>query len=235
MKKILALLLALLPFSLQADTAFQSYYPPAYTWTAKPTCSLSITGMEVRVTDVGDSDFIAVCDGTRWSWQGPIVFSAAPNYASLSQTAEQIMAVVTIPGGIVGPNGYIEVNPQFLYTSAAGKVERIQIGGTGSSGSVGGSAPTGTCASTLVAESIGATAISTMKMYRWHNFGATNVQKGLDNANAESSASFTNSSSLVVCDVETATDWKIFIDLSKSTAGDPATLEWYQVRVWYGS
>lgn len=234
MKKLLFLCSLLFASLASADTAFQNYYPPAYVWASKPTCAAAIAGMQIRVTDVGDTDFIATCDGTRWGWQGPIVFSAAPNYASLSQTAEQIMAVVTIPGGLAGPNGFFEVNTVFLYTSAAGKIERIQIGDTGSSGSVGGSAPTGTCASSLVVESIGTTTLATRKEYRWHNFGATNAQKAMDNANNEISAVFTTSTP-VTCNVETATEWKIFIDLSKSTAGDPATLEWYQVRIWYGA
>lgn len=210
-----------------ADTAFQSFAPQS-AWTSLPTCSASNNGRMFLVTDVGDQDFLTSCDGTRWTTPGVITFTAAPNLASQSQTAEQILAVVDIPPNIVGPNGFIVANPQWLYTSASGKIERVNIGG---SGTVGTSAPTGGCV--FAVESIGATTLHTMKSYRIHGFAATNAQKGLDNANAEFASPFTGAAA-VTCSVDTTAAWKLFFTVSKSSAGDPATLEWYQVQVFYG-
>lgn len=120
MKKLLFLCSFLLASLASADTAFQTYYPPGYAWASKPTCAAAITGMQIRVTDVGPNDWVAVCDGSVWAPTAPIVLCniVGDVAGSLADTNEHRFSgtTCTVPAGLPQANSSISISTLWQVT-----------------------------------------------------------------------------------------------------------------------
>ncbi len=82
-------------------------------WASRPTAS-QYTGLIIKITDVGvPAGALFISDGTEWKPVFPIVLgrSAASGLTNTNSTnsAEFNFAVVTIPAGLIGINGALEV------------------------------------------------------------------------------------------------------------------------------
>jgi len=145
MRKLLFLLLAALVSGAQAQSCCdaRTANPPAFTWSAKPTCSASLTGRLIRISDVGPNDWIAVCDGTNSLWvpvSGYVLLGAIRAVTVTGTVADSVVGeTVTVPAGLLGAGGSIEIKylADGITNSANAKTANIRWGTTSGSGCTG--------------------------------------------------------------------------------------------------
>lgn len=96
-----------------------SFDYPQYTWANRP--SKALTGSIIIITDIGASDEFFTWTGTRWApLNGCIVVGQTNTSVSVTGTAAVTqMASITVPGGLMGPNGILEVFHMWTYTNSA--------------------------------------------------------------------------------------------------------------------
>lgn len=106
---------------------------PEMTWATLPAAS-TVTGMTVRVTDVGVGGSFWTSNGTKWYPTATDVLLAndQTTLAVTGTTSEVQTFTLTIPAGMMGANGVLEIVPFFTYTNSANnKTLRVRLGGTG--------------------------------------------------------------------------------------------------------
>lgn len=106
---------------------------PEMTWATLPAAS-TVTGMTVRVTDVGVGGSFWTSNGTKWYPTATEVLLAndQTTLAVTGTTSEVQAFTLTIPAGMMGANGVLEIVPFFTYTNSANnKTLRVRFGGTG--------------------------------------------------------------------------------------------------------
>lgn len=106
---------------------------PEMTWATLPAAS-TVTGMTVRVTDVGVGGSFWTSNGTKWYPTATEVLLAndQTTLAVTGTTSEVQTFTLTIPAGMMGANGVLEIVPFFTYTNSANnKTLRVRFGGTG--------------------------------------------------------------------------------------------------------
>lgn len=140
MKKLLFVCSLLLASLASADTAFQTYYPPGYAWASKPTCAAAITGMEIRVTDVGGyngSNYTGshwYCDGAQARWVPVggtvnLVMDMTTYTHTAGSTSETLLASYTIPAGLMRANSCLYFHAGFNATDGSNsKISRVEFG-----------------------------------------------------------------------------------------------------------
>ena len=104
---------------------------PIYTWAAIPTAS-TVNGQTVFVSDVGSGGSFWRSNGTDWFPVGGAVTLAASGaaVANTGNTTENTVATVTIPAGIMGANGVIEVIPLWDFSNNSNtKTMKVKFGG----------------------------------------------------------------------------------------------------------
>lgn len=140
--------------------------------------------------------------------------------ALTGSTSETVMATITIPAGVLGPNGSVRVRTLWSATNNANnKTRRIRYGALGAG--TGGAVMLG----------IASASVATMQHYtQWTNRNATNSQVGM--ATGAGTGGFTESTSAIATaaiDTTAATD--VVITGQLATGTDTLTLESYSVEV----
>lgn len=219
MKKLLFVCSLLLASLASADTAFQTYYPPGYAWASKPTCSAAITGMQIRVTDVGTTEIFTVCDGTNWVLPSVINLCSsnaqvADSDSGAGDTDEDTYATCTIPGGLMGSNSSLRVNSMFAFTNSGNnKTLRGRW-------------------STVSGTAFISTIVTTQQTFRNQaiigNRNATNSQVGLATG---TSAYGSGAGAVVTAAIDTSADTTFVLTCQKATGTETCTLESYTVEL----
>lgn len=102
-----------------------------YTWATKPSAPSS-NGSTIRITDVGTGGSLWTSNGSDWYPVGGVVTLAVSGAAvpNTGNTTENTVATVTIPAGIMGANGVIEVVPLWDFTNNSNtKTMKVKFGG----------------------------------------------------------------------------------------------------------
>lgn len=184
-----------------------------YTWATKPVASAS-TNKQILITDVGNGGSFWRSNGTDWFPVGGMVVLACSGAAAANtgDTTENTKATVTIPAGIMGTNGAIEVIPLFDWTNNGNtKTVRVKFGGS-------------------VVYSIATTATTSCQMmYIVRNANSASAQI----AQASNGTSGTGAvvASLLTGTIDTTAATTITITAQCANAADTITLRGYTVRL----
>lgn len=113
-------------------TADGGVIPSVYTWALRPDASAN-TGAVIAVSDFADALFVS--NGTRWLPVGGAVVVAQSGVAGAPITGTTSLVaqdLVTIPGGLIGPNGQVVVEALWSMTANVNsKTFRLQSSGGG--------------------------------------------------------------------------------------------------------
>lgn len=143
---------------------------------------------------------------------------AAPGASLTGTTAETTLATITIPAGVMGPNGQVEVEVLFTVTgSTNAKTPRVKFGGTAFY------APAITAAATL----------SVSGLVRISNKASVSSQIGFSAAANAGFGGGTTAS--VTAAVNTASTITLLITGQLASSGETMVLESYAVRSTYGA
>lgn len=143
-----------------------------------------------------------------------IVAQSAVAVSGPADTAENVLATITVPGGAMGPNGAIRITSIWGFTNNVNaKTPRLRIGG-----------PAGTILWAPAAASI---AVLTAHRYIF-NRGAQNSQVA---APTDVNGYGTSTGALVTSAVDTAQDFTLVLSGQKATGGDTLRLDAYSVEV----
>jgi len=105
---------------------------PVYTWATIPAAN-TVNGWTVFVSDVGVGGSFWTSNGTAWYPVGGVVALAVSgaNVANTGDTNENTVATVTVPAGIMGANGAVEVIPLWDFTNNSNtKTMKVKFGGS---------------------------------------------------------------------------------------------------------
>jgi len=129
-----------------------------------------------------------------------------------ADTAENTLATVTIPAGVMGTNGVLRVTTLWSYTNSANnKTLRINFGGT------------------AYLSNVATTTVAVQALVMIRNRGVTNSQVGFTNATF--SAIGTTTGTLTTSSVDTTSAQSLTITGQKASAGETLTLESYLVEL----
>lgn len=105
---------------------------PESTWGALPPAG-GLNGRIYRITDVGvaGAGILVISDGTRWMPLGRQCLGRSAVAASVTGTlSETVLGSVTIPPGLLGLNGGVEISASWSFTNSANsKTVRERLGG----------------------------------------------------------------------------------------------------------
>jgi hypothetical protein len=114
----------------------------AYTWATKPSAVTAGAGAEILITDVpasGRTRFWS--DGTRWNRHELTMLAGSAVAASATTVAaDTVKASFTLPGGLLGPNGWLEVRFRTANVGANAHLVKVFLG----AGQLFGLGPTST-------------------------------------------------------------------------------------------
>lgn len=165
---------------------------------------------------IDDTDARAQC-ATLGTWR--VLAASAVAASNTGNTAETVLATVSIPAGALGPNGVLRVTSTWSHTNSANaKTPRIRLGG--SSGTV-------ICAPVLT--TTGSLAIQRTV----HNRNAQNSQVMMGAASSNTFATSTGAPLTASIDTSAAQDLVFTGQLAN--AGETITLEAYLVELLHGS
>ena len=184
-------------------------------WSARP--ASPYTGQRIRVADLGNMEFY--WNGTVWLPSGVNTIAQSAVAVPLTGTAsETTLASVTIPGGLMGTNGSIQITTLWTVTNSGNtKTLRVRFGSSLGTATAF-QAPALTTSATL--QSVGII----------RNRGAANSQVG---GQANATSVFTNSTgSAVTGAIDTTVDQTIFISGQLATTSETITLESYRVDIF---
>lgn len=177
---------------------------PEYTWALLPAAS-TVTGLTVRVTDVGVGGSFWTSNGTKWfpTATEVLLVNDQTSLAITGTTSEVQAFTYTVPAGLMGPNGVLEIVYLFTYTNSANnKTLRVRFGGTG-----------GTVFSSVTA----ATSESSVKYIWIRNANSTSSQKGPSSGSVTGFGTGTGAAIASSVDTSSATDIVISGALALST------------------
>jgi hypothetical protein len=151
----------------------------------------------------------------------PYVFAQSGTAVSVSAvTSEETLATITIPGGAMGPNGWVGVSTIWSCNNDAdAKTGRVRVGGGA------GTAFFGVNMSSNVGLS--------RAVYVVNSNSASSQKANIAGGNAGGTGVFT--SAAPTASVNTASDWDLVITGQKADSADTLTLEAYQVIICYGA
>jgi hypothetical protein len=153
----------------------------------------------------------------------PYVFAQSGAAASVGAvTTEEALATITIPGGAMGPNGWVRVWVSYNMTgSTNAKTLKVRVGGA--AGTI--FLDIGLNVGTQLSYTREVTAINANSETAQKSFSQRNTANGTSTATA-----VVNTAS-----VDTTADWDLVITGQKASAGETLTLNSYQVLVCYGA
>lgn len=151
----------------------------------------------------------------------PYIFAQTATAVSVGAvTSEAVLATVTIPGGVMGPNGILIIDSFWSYNNNANnKSQIIRVGG-----------PAGTQVVVMGSVSMS----SVIRRAFMINNNSQSAQKFLlpagrvDGFGQASAAPATSA-------VNTASNWDLVFSGQKAVSGDTLTLEGYQISICYGA
>lgn len=151
------------------------------------------------------------------SYSQPYVLARSHVAASgAADTNENTLATITIPGGAMGPNGFVRIMTLWSQTNNANvKTVRVKFGGTNFLG-----LPVTSTATTQIITTV-----------RNRNSASSQVGYAIDTASNFGSTT----SAAATSAVNTGSDVTVLLTVQKATAGDTMTLEGYIVEVVYGA
>lgn len=130
-----------------------------------------------------------------------------------ASTDEEALATVTVPGGLLGPNGGLQIWTLWNYTNSGNnKVCRVRAGGI-----------SGTAFRALVQT----TTASLHDVCLVRNQNSQSVQVGWIAASAGGVGAHANA--LVTATLDTSADWDLVISGQKANSGETLTLQAYEV------
>jgi hypothetical protein len=136
-------------------------------------------------------------------------------------TTETVLATITIPGGAMGPNGWVQVIATVTVNNNANtKTFNVRAGGTGG---------------TLYYNGGFNTQLFGGVFKHICNANSQTSQKGTSPGGANLGIPGSGANAIQTSAVNTAVDWDLVISGQKAVAGDTITLETYQVLVCYGA
>lgn len=105
------------------------------TWANRPTSPR--LGQRIRLTDYGNREFY--WNGTVWQQLGAQPWAQSATPVSVTGTlTETTLATITIPGGMMGPNGSLRIRALFGGTNSANsKTMRVRLAGSAMATSAG--------------------------------------------------------------------------------------------------
>jgi hypothetical protein len=104
--------------------------PIVRTWATRPTAA-NYSGHVIFISDAGTSGALFRSDGTNWVPMAPITYLDSPQAAITGSLTETALATITIPGGLLGTKGQIEVSALWSYTNNANsKSLKVKLGAT---------------------------------------------------------------------------------------------------------
>lgn len=195
---------------------------PVYTWALRPN-AVGAGGRVIRISNIGSAGSMFISDGTNWlALNGHLTLGQSWLSASgANDTNENILASVTIPGGLMGPNGMLRITSMWsTATSVNTKTLRVRFGGIGG---------------TIFQSSVVTAIVSTQNMTIISNKNSATSQSGYVAAAAAPFGSLGLAGALVSSSVDTGSDTTVVLTVQKDTAAvlasDAATLERYQVEL----
>ncbi|MBI1401464.1 hypothetical protein [Hyphomonas sp.] len=149
----------------------------------------------------------------------PLEYTVYSNHVKASHTGdtnETAIRSITIPGGAMGPNGYVELEVAFSWTSSANnKVFRIR------NGSMAGGAPMSSTVTT-----------NASRTWRGRIRNRNSQSSQINPANLASGVG-DGSSAHVLTTVDTSTDWTIYITGTLANTGEEVAVESVTAKVCY--
>lgn len=126
-----------------------------------------------------------------------------------ASTNEEALATVTVPGGLLGPNGGLQIWTLWSYTNSANnKVCRVRAGGL---------------AGTQFRAVVQTTTASLHDLCLIRNQNSQSVQVGWISASAGGVGAHANA--LVTAAIDTSADWDLVLTGQKANAGETLTLQ----------
>lgn len=185
--------------------------------------NLSVSG-NIELGNATDTTLSRVRAGTL-AVEGkvvPYVFAQTGTAVSVSAvTTEEALATITIPGGAMGPNGWVEIYTSFSFTGSTNtKALRIRAGG------IAGGAFFDITLST-------ATQVNSARLTQIINNNSQSSQKGFSVTGGTGTG--VGTAALPTTSVNTASNWDLVITGQKGSAGETLTLESYKVIIYYGA
>lgn len=189
----------------------------AYTWTGKPAASSVAAGTVIRITDYGvGPGMFFVSDGTNWSPKGPQLLARGTVAASVTGTTnETTLATITVPGGMMGLNGGIEIDATWSNNSS-GNIKTHRMRWTGVAG-------------TQLYAVATSTNIAHHEMRRLRNRNSASSQISSYSSVAPGFGSGTTAPTTTA--VDTTADQTIVLSSQLANAGDNSAVERYEVWV----
>jgi len=184
-----------------------------YTWSTKPTNPH--IGTRIVITDIGPVDEIFKWNGSRWyPINGQVNLGTLSINASVTgTTANTQLHEVVVPGGLMSPNGQLEIVHNWTYTNSANsKTLRIYFGTFGGISYYGRSETTTTVSQVY-------TSIK--------NRNDVASQIGINSAVASGVGS--TSGSFVTSTLNTSTNQSIIFAAQLASAGETATLKGFKI------
>ncbi len=185
--------------------------------------NISVSG-NIELGNATDTTLSRVSAGTL-AVEGrliPYVFAQTGTAVSVGAvTTEAALATITIPGGAIGPNGWVEIYTSFSFTGSTNtKALRVRAGG------ISGSAFFDITLNV-------ATQLNYARLTQIINNNSQSSQKGFSVTGGAGTG--LGSAALPTASVNTASNWDLVITGQKGLAGDTLTLESYKVVICYGA
>lgn len=188
---------------------------PDFTWATRPPATSA--GQIIRVVDINNALFIA--NGTDWVPVGGECVLAHYSAAPLTLTgsvAQTVLATASIPGGLLGANGVLEILTRWSFTNNANAKTYQAYWGPVAGG-------------TEVLSATGASITTVRQMTEIEAAGATNSQRGHSRF---SIGGFTGSSAAVIAASRDSTvNQQITFCGTLANAGDSMSLDGYTIRL----
>lgn len=205
--------------AVHATQAVGTYTPEGELGPAEWNAPHTITGtLDVANGGTGAS----TARGAAAALSVPYVFANSAVAQSIGAVStETVLATITIPGGAMGPNGYVDVYTSWTVNNNANQKQvLIRVGGA---------------AGTLYQNSNLANFINNSRLTRILNVNSQSSQKSAaQNGNA---GGFGNAGGAIsTSTVDTSADWDLVIAGQKvGSSADTITLENYTVIIYYGA
>lgn len=187
------------------------------TWSGRPSAS-SMSNKIWLINDIGNGALIR-SNGTRWLLMSviPLYNTGSTATTVTNTTAETQVAAFTLPGALLGPNGYMRLMPMTSQTNSANtKTMRVKFG-----------------ASTVIAQAFGGSgSASAYGMFTIRNIGSVSSQKATQGGSVGVG---TTSSAIGTASVNTDADVTVTITVQMGALAETVTLENLVVEVGSGA
>lgn len=225
----------------QADTKFRGN-APEYTWATKPSAA-SCDGCTIFVPDVGSNDGSASSGVWTPTYVGSFWFSDGSDWypvggqvtlclGKVNQTvtgavAETQLGSCTVPAGLMGANGEIQISHQWTSPSTTStKTPRVRFSGGSFATAVAAGCP-GSC---YYSNSMAAANLSAWFMTHFYNDDATNAQHGQGRTSNGPQGQLSIASEST--SVDTTAESYIYFSGDTDSAGDTLTLRQFRVVLY---